>query len=117
MGAEYVLSGAQLAVPAMIEYMGVVYRVEWVEGLTKDDGSPLDGDYDPQNMTVHINTRVQGQYILFVLWHELTHLVLEHTGLMLADLVEERLADAFGHGVPGLLLSNPRLGALLSGAA
>lgn len=87
-------------IPDSIKVLGTVFTVK-VEKLPPD----LCGDSHVSTRTIRISSELPRDLQYETFWHEVSHIILDHTGIdyMLDEKVQELVAQGFGIALASIL--------------
>lgn len=85
-------------------------EVIWAKGPKHSDGTDVYGMWSSRYKTITLDTDLSDDLFLAeILWHELTHAILEYFGVDEFSSDQEIVCQAMGRGMALLLKDNPHL--------
>lgn len=95
--------------PTKVRFLGLSYRIEYVEQVTNDDGVPCTdlGNFDDDAQVVQIKDGQPAEGESRALVHEITHMMLHSCGSKISPKTEERICLFLEKALLAFVKDNP----------
>lgn len=92
-------------IPKLIEFLGTTISIKRMDELTVD-GNEAWGSYEAQSRIICISTKTPTDRQWPILFHELSHAILDITGLshLFSNKQQEAICDSFGNALAQLIM-------------